>query len=137
MLADWNHDNDKITLHQDNINTIFMSHQGHRPYSDKVAMNRRYFNHAELIAKGIVTMPHCDSKLMLSDCLSKARIDKQTTVNQLRQIAGIDDIETKSNLTAIEQEVIAYFCHSIMHRDDETDDISALFTFIELDKATL
>ncbi len=82
-------------------------------------------------------MPHCASELMISDCLSKANLDKQTACNQLRQIAGMDDITINSNLTAIEKEVIAYFCHTLLHRNEQTEDISSLFTFIELDKDTL
>ncbi len=136
MLADWNYDNGAITMFQDNISTIIMSHQGYRPYSDKVAMNRRYFKQEEYIKKGVITMPHCDSALMLSDCLSKANITKTTAVKQLRQIAGMDDIETTSSHTAVEKEVLAYLCHTLRNREDDIDEISSLFTFIELELNT-
>ena len=137
MLADWGYDNGTITMYQDNISTIIMSHQGHRPYSDKVAMNRRYFNHAEFIAKGIIKMPHCNTKLMLSDSLSKANIDKQIAVHQLRMIAGMEDIKIHSDHTTDETEIIAYLCQMKLHETTAqgSKQVEALFTWTELNTA--
>jgi hypothetical protein len=120
-LTEWGYPQELITIFQDNISTIIASHDGNKPFSKLSHVNRRFFNAREYIQLGVIVMPHCDTRSMIADPLTKPMTPGLTNPH-IRKIIGLDDIDNKThNATTDEREVLdvltAYYLNFTL--DDE------------------
>ena len=125
---EWGFEQGPLVMFQDNISAIISSHQGHKPFSQLSHMNRRFWNHKQYIDDGTITMPHCDTGGMLSDCLTKASLVKEKACAQYEAISGVrtrtDDEIVSSSLTEDEWEVISALCYIQSEYSHEPSNIS-------------
>ena len=123
-LTEWGYTQEQITLYQDNISAIIASHDGNKPFSKLSHVNRRFFNAREYIQNGTINMPHCDTRSMIADPLTKPMIPG-LTVPHMRKMIGLDDIQNKLHTPNLdEKEVLevltAYYLNFTL--DDDTED---------------
>jgi hypothetical protein len=104
-LTEWGYSQDSVDIMQDNIATILASHDGNKPFSNLSHMNRRFFNCRQYIQAGIIKMPHCDTRSMLADPLTKP-ITPAITVQHMRKIIGQDNIENKLKIKSADEEMV-------------------------------
>jgi hypothetical protein len=106
-MTEWGYLQDSVNIFQDNIATILASHDGNKPFSALSHMNRRFFNCRQYIQAGTIKMPHCDTRSMLADPLTKPMLPTDT-IKHMRKIVGQDNIETKLKVKS-EDEQMAFF----------------------------
>ena len=124
-LTDWGYTQTQIVLYQDNISAIVASHDGNKPFSKLSHVNRRFFNAREYIHNGTIIMPHCDTRSMIADPLTKPMIPGLTAPH-MRKMIGLDDIQNKVHTPNLdEKEVLevltAYYLNFTL--DDEEDEV--------------
>ena len=104
-LTEWGYPQESVDIFQDNIATILASHDGNKPFSNLSHMNRRFFNCRQYIQAGTIKMPHCDTRSMLADPLTKPMIPANT-LTHMRKIIGQDNIENKLRVKSDEEEMV-------------------------------
>ena len=124
-ITEWGYTQEQFTLFQDNISTIIASHDGNKPFSKLSHVNRRFFNAREYIQLGIIHMPHCDTRSMLADPLTKPMTPGLSTPH-IRKMFGLDNIENKTCTPNKDEEEVfdaltAYFLNFSLEDDFEDE----------------
>ena len=106
-MTEWGYPQESVNVYQDNIATILASHDGNKPFSALSHMNRRFFNCRQYIQAGTIKMPHCDTRSMLADPLTKPMMPADTT-KHMRKIGGQENIENKLKVKNIDEEMVFF-----------------------------
>jgi hypothetical protein len=104
-LTEWGYSQESVEIFQDNISTILASHDGNKPFSNLSHMNRRFFNCRQYIQAGIIKMPHCDTRSMLADPLTKP-MTPAITKEHMMKIIGARNIDNKLQMKSAEEEMV-------------------------------
>jgi hypothetical protein len=104
-LTEWGYPQSSVEIFQDNIATILASHDGNKPFSNLSHMNRRFFNCRQYIQTGVIKMPHCDTRSMLADPLTKP-MTPSITLQHMHKITGIANIDNKLQTKSETDEMI-------------------------------